>query len=1432
MDNPCNTHTDFNCLANALLLLKLDGTGTYIPLPSLQVAYGPHTSLNDAKTFLADAFGAISNVPRGYTFCVIENNKPVEYWFTQDGDWSTIERKNSGGGGSSDTSNIMFRAAEGYIQVSYDGGSSWNNLISLSALKGNPGAPGSDGRDVDLNNLQLKFQVQTVEDPDTHETVIKQSLWISRTGTSGTWSKVGDIIGGAGGSGGGGTPGIATYVDGNKYWTLDGEWLLDDDNQMVRANGLDGQDGHDGAGYSTQYKAIIFKRQGHSDEDRPDAPTGGTYDNPTPVAEGWSDGVPATDALGNTDAILWMSTRWFSTNEAINAANTWSTPQRATDTSDMDFEYSNAPLETIPNGPGPNKNINIYNPTTNPNGWYDADQYPALLVNANWMAMRVAKNGYWGTWKVFKIRGEAGDAAVVPVVSFMSTAFRRSDNYTKSIVGGKEICTLDPSENPTGGSYSDPNPTNVDTHGNRLWSDGVSQGKEKLWVTTRIFYSDDTITSWRTPVPVGDTASMDFEWCDAETPLYPYPTRTSPDDINPGREPDDTKENGGWYDEPDENADPIWMAMRPCEGTRYTSSDWQVMRVKGERGDDGTSFVPKGQIFGIYNTANGVTQAKNYYDAHTSSMGTMKYAIVGTGLTGLYEFSAAYPNGRDLTSSLNVGDAYSNAGGDGMCIDNPGDLKEHIFIWDGDNFIDFGNIKGDPGLPVYFHIKYSNDGGHSFTFSGEVQDGETPGEWIGTRVDNNPRDSMNPDDYKPWKKWQGEDGFGYEYAFQLNNNPVAPPVPTEYPSYEKDGRTVTYQDDDYVPQDWTDDPGSPTKSKQYCWVIYRRKEHNVWQPFRGSSADSTRAALFSKWSSDGRGIEGVTEMYAVASFSTLDGMSEQQIADFKATFVDHVPAFQPDLGKIYLWNYEIIHYDDGTDQETDMEMIGESIQGRGIESIEEFYYACNFGDPTDQHLENYLPQWGRNPASDWKLKPMNVDKNNPYLWNFERVNWNDGTVTWTRPVIIAFYVYTDIEYLLTIFKKVEGDENTAYLGGLIGAIDENQKIQAMLNATDIGKDAEHGKLYIAAGMNGLDGTDTQKNQKAQNATFKVYEDGHVAMRSAELQGYLTQHFRRVHDVSEYLADTGFGTVARFLDKSKLSNALLLGWNTLSFTEDNTTVEFSNSYQVNLSTILTSERAGRVIFSNQLYVSKNGTVFSNNNFGKTQLVGYFILPNGTITSGSSGVLLLGGWIEVIKVSSLDKDMQLIVPQLTTMDNLYIVTGWGGSVRFTDVETMLNVNENQAVVSNAAIGFNATEARSKTTHVPDDVNVFRVTEFTRNVLVLGDNTADTLYIVVPNFDSESFYDQAIDDIQFNILFNTYHRRIVFKEEVPGANTSIAEVPNLPNLISISLGDIVVPKTEGTPDFTLFRAGLRLTYIPACNYTVIGQWLAEDIVPKHFS
>lgn len=71
-------------------------------------------------------------------------------------------------------------------------------------------------------------------------------------------------------------------------------------------------------------------------------------------------------------------------------------------------------------------------------------------------------------------------------------------------------------------------------------------------------------------------------------------------------------------------------------------------------------------------------------------------------------------------------------------------------------------IKGDRGVPgktgedgrtSYVHIKYSNDGGKTFT--GNL--GEDPGSWLGTYVDFFPEDSTSTSDYT-WNKVKGEKG--------------------------------------------------------------------------------------------------------------------------------------------------------------------------------------------------------------------------------------------------------------------------------------------------------------------------------------------------------------------------------------------------------------------------------------------------------------------------------------------------------------------------------------------------------------------------------------------------------------------------------------------------------------------------------------------------
>lgn len=61
--------------------------------------------------------------------------------------------------------------------------------------------------------------------------------------------------------------------------------------------------------------------------------------------------------------------------------------------------------------------------------------------------------------------------------------------------------------------------------------------------------------------------------------------------------------------------------------------------------------------------------------------------------------------------------------------------------------------KGEKGDTTYFHVKYSDDGGVTFTGN----EGEDVGKWLGSYTDTTLKDSTNVGDYK-WVKIKGEDG--------------------------------------------------------------------------------------------------------------------------------------------------------------------------------------------------------------------------------------------------------------------------------------------------------------------------------------------------------------------------------------------------------------------------------------------------------------------------------------------------------------------------------------------------------------------------------------------------------------------------------------------------------------------------------------------------
>lgn len=89
--------------------------------------------------------------------------------------------------------------------------------------------------------------------------------------------------------------------------------------------------------------------------------------------------------------------------------------------------------------------------------------------------------------------------------------------------------------------------------------------------------------------------------------------------------------------------------------------------------------------------------------------------------------------------------------------------------------------KGEQGIPgyngvdgktYYLHIKYSNDGGNTFTSN----NGEDAGDYIGQYVDTNSADSNKPSDYK-WAKIKGDKGDkgdGYTQMGQWYDGMVVP----------------------------------------------------------------------------------------------------------------------------------------------------------------------------------------------------------------------------------------------------------------------------------------------------------------------------------------------------------------------------------------------------------------------------------------------------------------------------------------------------------------------------------------------------------------------------------------------------------------------------------------------------------------------------------
>ena len=174
-----------------------------------------------------------------------------------------------------------------------------------------------------------------------------------------------------------------------------------------------------------------------------------------------------------------------------------------------------------------------------------------------------------------------------------------------------------------------------------------------------------------------------------------------------------------------------------------------------------------------------------------------------------------------------------------------------------------------------------------------------------------------------------------------------------------------------------------------------------------------RIGYVGKDGSAGRSVTGVTNYYYAINSDDKSKLPSKDDAKWKTRVSDLTNAFN-ETNK-YLWNYEKVSYSTGDPDYTDSTIIGiyskDGAAGRGVNAIVEYYKVTNTATPP-----NALPTL--NDSNGWTKGGTNASlpttsATNPYLWNYEIIDYTEGTDTTSGPVLIGTYgnsIKTTTEY--------------------------------------------------------------------------------------------------------------------------------------------------------------------------------------------------------------------------------------------------------------------------------------------------------------------------------------------------------------------------------------------------------------------------------------
>ena len=248
--------------------------------------------------------------------------------------------------------------------------------------------------------------------------------------------------------------------------------------------------------------------------------------------------------------------------------------------------------------------------------------------------------------------------------------------------------------------------------------------------------------------------------------------------------------------------------------TSFPSCSTTVKVLYGTEDVTKSSIIQWSSSSGVYGSSSGETYTVSGLSTDT---GTVKVTVTRGSLTTEKIFKVAKQkqgnDGKDGTNGTNGKDGVSPT----VSISKSGTTTT-ITITD-KNGTHTQTVKdgtnGTPGTPgangktPYFHVKYSNDGGKTFT----ANSGETVGSYIGTCTDYNSADPTSVSSYT-WAKIKGNDGKdgtnGTNGKDGATGNGISS-VTTYYLATSASSYVYTYT------SGWTTSIQTPTTDKPYLW---------------------------------------------------------------------------------------------------------------------------------------------------------------------------------------------------------------------------------------------------------------------------------------------------------------------------------------------------------------------------------------------------------------------------------------------------------------------------------------------------------------------------------------------------------------------------------------------------------------------------------------